>query len=37
MTLSPQFTDAVLVRDGLLGDPGLDHVKGIERHGSDAD
>jgi len=37
MTLSARFTDVVLVTENLLGDPGLDHVKGIERHRSDAD
>jgi hypothetical protein len=37
MTLFPQFADVVLVTENPLGDPGLDQVKGIERHSSDAD
>lgn len=37
MTLFPRFTDVVLVTENLLGGPGLDQVKGIERRSSDAD
>jgi hypothetical protein len=37
MTLSPRFTDVVPVAEPCWGGPGLDHVKGIERHSSDAD
>lgn len=37
MTLSSRFTDVVLVTENLLGGPGMDHVKEIERHNSDAD
>lgn len=36
MTLPPRFADVVLVTESLLDDPGLD-IKGLERHGSDAD